>query len=48
MRGVALCVLASIGINAVVTAGPSNVRMAAANQPVMGAIAAVSPGRNAS
>ena len=32
MRGVVLCVLAAIGINAIVAAGPADVGMAAANQ----------------
>jgi lipoprotein-anchoring transpeptidase ErfK/SrfK len=45
MRGVVLCVLAAIGINAVVAAGPAGVSMAAANHSYKPAIASVLPTR---
>jgi lipoprotein-anchoring transpeptidase ErfK/SrfK len=45
MRGVVLCVLAVIGSNAVVDAGPAGAGMAAANQSYKSAIASVLPTR---
>ncbi len=45
MRGVVLCVLAAIGINAVVAAGPANISMAATNQSYRPAITSVLPTR---
>jgi lipoprotein-anchoring transpeptidase ErfK/SrfK len=45
MRGVARCVLALVGINALVTAGPAGASMAAANQSYSPAIASVLPTR---
>ena len=43
MRGVVLCVLAAIGINAIVAAGPASASMAAANQSYKPAAAADQP-----
>ena len=40
MRGVVLCVLAAIGVNAIVAAGPAGASMAAANQSYEPAAAA--------
>ena len=45
MRGVVQCVLAAIGINAIVAAGPAGASMAAANQSYRPAIASVLPTR---
>ena len=45
MRGVVRCVLAAIGINAIVAAGPAGASMAAANQSYRPAIASVLPTR---
>src|SRR6478672_11711830 len=45
MRGVVLCVLAAIGTNAIVAAGPAGANMAAANQSYEPAIASVLPRR---
>jgi lipoprotein-anchoring transpeptidase ErfK/SrfK len=45
MRGVVLCVLAAIGINAIVAAGPAGASVAAANQSYGPAIASVLPTR---
>jgi lipoprotein-anchoring transpeptidase ErfK/SrfK len=45
MRGVVRCVLAAIGINAIVAAGPAGASMAAANQSYRPAIASVLPAR---
>jgi lipoprotein-anchoring transpeptidase ErfK/SrfK len=45
MRGVVWCVLAVIGINAIVAAGPASASMAAANQSYRPAIASVLPTR---
>jgi lipoprotein-anchoring transpeptidase ErfK/SrfK len=45
MRGVVGCVLAAIGINAIVAAGPAGASMAAANQSYRPAIASVLPTR---
>jgi lipoprotein-anchoring transpeptidase ErfK/SrfK len=45
MRGVVRCVLAAIGINAIVAAGPAGASMAAANQSYTPAIASVLPTR---
>jgi lipoprotein-anchoring transpeptidase ErfK/SrfK len=45
MRGVVRCVLAAIGINAIVAAGPAGASMAAANQSYGPAIASVLPTR---
>jgi len=40
MRGVVLCVLAAIGTNAIVAAGPTGASTAAANQSYKPAVAA--------
>ena len=40
MRGVVLCVIAAIGINAIAAAGPASASMAAANQSYKPAAAA--------
>jgi lipoprotein-anchoring transpeptidase ErfK/SrfK len=45
MRGVVRCVLAAIGINAIVAAGPAGASMAPANQSYRPAIASVLPTR---
>ena len=45
MRGVVRCVLAAIGINAIVAAGPAGASIAAANQSYRPAIASVLPTR---
>jgi lipoprotein-anchoring transpeptidase ErfK/SrfK len=45
MRGVVLCVLAAIGTNAIVAAGPTGASMAAAQQSYKPAIASVLPTR---
>jgi lipoprotein-anchoring transpeptidase ErfK/SrfK len=45
MRGVVRCVLAAIGINAIVAAGPAGASVAAANQSYRPAIASVLPTR---
>jgi lipoprotein-anchoring transpeptidase ErfK/SrfK len=45
MRGVVLCVVAAIGINAIVAAGPAGASVAAANQSYEPAIASVLPTR---
>ena len=47
MRGVVLCVLAAIGINAIVPGRPAGTSMAAANQSYKPAIASVLPMRGA-